>query len=679
MGYSNHLTLQTGKIINLFNYFPIYLIYHYIRGNMRHTKHKHYVYILLFLGLFSHIYPQPIQDLQKMKAEYEKYQKSQAEFQIPIGDRQIVDPTTGIPFQARITPFSQEEEIGPIKFGPLPLKYFGYDFFTRRDTIAFWENLPTPANYLLGPGDELVIFLWGETQLRQTYTISRDGKIYDEKVGLLNLMGKTIEEGQKYLLIQFGRIYATLIGNNPSTYMDISLGQLRSINVNFVGEVKYPGVYPVHPFSNVIIGLIQAGGVDTTGTLRNIQIKRDRGLAISVDLYDYLLKGNLPENIQLRDQDVVVVPVRKSTVKIDSAVVRPGIYESMPGETVSQMIDYAGGLSPSASSSISLKRIIPIEKRNVERLNIENYYIDYASSRLTPIQNNDEIIVRNIFKTLNQVEIIGQVKSPGIYPYFSGMKLNDLIAIGGGFQDTTFLKSVYRSRGELVRRNPETRYESVIEIDLNNIINGDDSENIVLQNLDRFVVHANLNFFEKKNVQILGEVNIPGSYPILRDGETLQSFIDRSGGFTTKAFDEGIEIFRDSLRVAWENTKIPLSPGDSVVIKERSGVVFITGEVYNEGLVEYQRGKSIKYYIDAAGGVTLNGEKNNVTVIYANGVVRPNKFMNAPKIRNGATIIVNRKEPTEPFNPTEFASTTLSLISSLVTIMVLSNQLSQSN
>ena len=167
-------------------------------------------------------------------------------------------------------------------------RYFGYDYFTRRDTVAFWENLPTPANYLLGPGDELIISLWGETQLRETYTISREGKIYDEKVGLLNIAGKTIEVAKEYLENQFGRVYATLKGNNPTTYMDVSLGQLRSINVNFVGEVNYPGVYPVHPFSTLITGLIQAGGIDTTGSLRKIQIKREGVLKTEVDLYDYL-------------------------------------------------------------------------------------------------------------------------------------------------------------------------------------------------------------------------------------------------------------------------------------------------------------------------------------------------------------------------------------------------------
>ena len=143
-------------------------------------------------------------------------------------------------------------------------------------------------------------------------------------------------------MIQFGRIYSSLRGSRPSSYMDISLGQLRSINVNFVGEVKYPGVYPIHPFSTLITGLIQSGGVDTTGSLRAIEIKRDNKVVNRIDLYDYFLKGELSADIQLRDQDIVYVPTRLSTVKVDSSVFRPAIFESKDGESIKDLISFLG-------------------------------------------------------------------------------------------------------------------------------------------------------------------------------------------------------------------------------------------------------------------------------------------------------------------------------------------------
>ena len=170
-------------------------------------------------------------------------------------------------------------------------------------------------------------------------------------------------------------------------------------------------------------------------------------------------------------------------------------------------------------------------------------------------------------------------------------------------------------------------------------------------------------------------MKIPGSYPILRDDESLQSFVNRAGGFTEKSFNDGVEIYRDSLRVAWKNMNLPIMAGDSIVVKEKPGTIFVTGEVYNPGLIEFDSGKSLKNYIDLTGGPTNNGDKNNVIVIYANGEVKPKKRFSSPKVKDGSTIIVNVKEPTEPFDPTQFANTTLSLLSSLVTIIVLSKQL----
>jgi len=653
----------------------------------RCLKHTLYVYVLLSVLILSVLSGQSIQELQKLKAEYETIRSGQAQLQLPTE----VDVTTGLPRKVQLTPYRFEDDIEMEGEG---LKHFGYDFFTERDTVPFWENLPTPANYQLGPGDELVISLWGETQLRETYTINREGKIYDLKVGLLNLGGKNVKMARSYLRDQFGRIYATLKGKPPTTFIDVSLGELRSINVNFVGEVQYPGVYPVHPFSTVITGLIQAGGVDTTGTLRTIQVKRNGKIVSKVDLYDYLLKGNFPHNIQLRDQDIVVIPVRGSTIEVDSAVVNQGIYEGIEGETVFDLIQYAGGLIPEAADKIGLSRIKPMGERDPEGI-YEGHYINIENAKLIPIQNGDRIAVHRLFKENQLVEIIGQVKVPGVYFYYNGMTLKALLDLGGGFEDSTFWKSVYHDQAEIIRRNPESRYENVIKVNLADIYNDNGEKDIPLQNLDRVVIHANLNYFEKDNIYISGEVNIPGAYPLISDDETLESVIGRAGDLTGKALKNGISIYRDiihsevtsvqsevllnvkdrKVRVAWKNESISLMPGDSIVVKEIPGTVNISGQVYNPGLIEFRKGKRLKYYIDGAGGVTEKGNQKSIVVIYANGVVSPNKWYSTPKIEDGATIIVNEKPPSEPFDPTEFANTTLSLLSSLVTILVLSKQI----
>ena len=673
-------------------------------------KYVQIVLILMTLFFLPVLAAQSIQDLQRLKKEYEDFQNAGEITKQSNLPNQGNNPLTGLPDVARVTPYRLDDQLLDNR-KEKELKYFGYEFFTKRDTVSFWESLPTPANYQLGPGDELVVSVWGETQWRETYTINREGKIYDTKVGLLNLAGKDLKVARSYLKEQFGRIYATLKGESPSTFIDISLGELRSINVNFVGEVQYPGVYPVHPFSNVITGLIQAGGIDTTGSLRKIQVKRNGKLALTVDLYDYLIRGNLPNNIQLRDQDIIVVPVRASTVEVDSAVVNSGVYEGVEGESIFDLVQFAGGLKTNAADNIALSRIKPLKERGSKSI-YEGYYIDLDQAKLIPIQNGDRIFVREIFKEDRQVEIIGQVKNPGIYHYYNGMTLKNLLTLGGGFNDTTFWKSVYHNQAEIIRLDSKSRYSEIIKLSLIDLYNGNSEEDLQLQNLDKVVIHANLNYYEKENIYISGEVNIPGAYPLISDRETLKSFISRAGNLTSKALKNGITIYRDTkyfettlvqdlvpsdiedqdiedyneynnaknvnedrIRVAWQNDSITLMPGDSIVVKESTGTVNVSGQIYNPGLIEYNSRKSLRHYINAAGGITERGNKKSIIVIYANGVVSPKKWYSTPKIEDGSTIIVNQKELEEPFDITQFATNWTSILSSMITAIVLSKQL----
>ena len=195
------------------------------------------------------------------------------------------------------------------------------------------------------------------------------------------------------------------------------------------------------------------------------------------------------------------------------------------------------------------------------------------------------------------------------------------------------------------------------------------------KNLDRIIVHANLNYYEKEYVKLLGEVNVPGSYPLLKDNESIRSLVNRAGGFSSKSFIEGIEVYRDSMRVAWNNLSIPLMPGDSIVVKEKPGTVLVKGEVYNPGYIEFSENKKFIDYLNSAGGPTKKGDKNDILIVYANGQIAPKGRFISPPIRDGSTIIVNEKEISEPFNPSEFISTVLSFISSLITLIILSKQL----
>ena len=350
------------------------------------NKQKMYKYIKNYLSRLITALPiltlglsQGQQDLNKLIREYENSNKSLKQEQIDQEDKGFKDFKFDkkVMFEPYKNDFSKSLGDSLNSFS----KYFGYDFFTKRDSVEFWENLPAPINYVVGPGDEIIISLWGQTQIRKSYSVTRDGKIYDEQVGILNVSGKTISQLKQYLILQFGRTYATLRGQNPTTFIDVSLGELRMINVNFVGQVNFPGVYAVHPFSNLIYGLIQSGGVDTTGTLRKISIKRIGEDDRIIDLYDYFINGDLPENIQLKDQDVVFVPIRTASIKIDSAVYKSKIYETLEGETLFDVIKFAGGLKPEASTKINIDRLNSLENRTGDDNNYYSIYVDLNQSK----------------------------------------------------------------------------------------------------------------------------------------------------------------------------------------------------------------------------------------------------------------------------------------------------------
>jgi Periplasmic protein involved in polysaccharide export len=215
------------------------------------------------------------------------------------------------------------------------------------------------------------------------------------------------------------------------------------------------------------MGLIQAGGIDTTGTLREIKIKRSNSLIETIDFYDYLINGNMPKNTQLRDGDVIIVPNRLSSVIIDSSIARPGIYETNGRENLKEIIFYAGGFSTNASNKISIERLSKGLKNNI--MTTKNFYVDAIDAVNHKIMNGDVILPLSIVPSVNKVEIIGQIKRPGSYNYYDGMTVIDLLELGGGFYDPTYRKSIYMAAAEIVRRDPNTKFEKIIKVNLNDI------------------------------------------------------------------------------------------------------------------------------------------------------------------------------------------------------------------
>ena len=619
-----------------------------------------FTFIVLLLG--SQISAQSLQDIERIKKEYEAAMNAMKRAEQTEDFIETERPSVVV-----LSPRTEViEEVRADTVEAFP--YFGYDFFSASESVAIWENLPVHADYRLGPGDAIIITLWGETQSRSEHIVTRDGNVYIDKVGQLSVTGKTLQEAKAYLTSRFEQVYATLRNPNPTTFLDISLGALKSINVKFLGEVNIPSILAIHPFSTVTTGLIQAGGVKKSGSLREIHVIRAGKISSTVDLYAFLLQGKTDGDIRLRDQDVVFVPIRKSTIKVEGMIQRPGVYEALPDESFADVLAYSGGLKPDAQAQLVVERVVAIDEREHEDNAINTFYVDRKDIKNITMQDGDKILIPEIHPVQREVSVHGQVKKPGIYTYQDSMRLMDLLNLAGVLNDESFWKSVYTARAEVIRRQKDEEYARVIPIYLDRLREGDESQNILLQNLDQVVIRQNPHFDPPRNVTILGEVNVPGVYTLTNDDETMYDIIVKAGEFTNLAFEDGIEMYRQKQRVVLRDYSIPVMDGDSIHVPRHPGVVLVTGEVYNAGLIHYKKKRSLREYIESAGGFTEDADKRTVSVIYANGDVKLRRFVFDPRVGEGATVIVHRKKETEPFDLTEFVTELSSILASLATL-----------
>ena len=593
-----------------------------------------FIAVILFnQGLFSQNY----QELQKLQSEYKKALERQA-LQKPsdISEAEKTAKSTAIPDKLIYSRkdiesllVNTEKLLQQLKFyedSTKKMPYIGYEFFTKRDTIPFWQNLPIPKNYILGPGDEVIIALWGESSSYNTETINRDGQIFIENIGILNLGGKSLEDAKEYIISRYSRVYSTLIGQTPKSFIDLTLGELKSINVHFVGFINIPGVHMVHPFSNVITGLIQAGGVNNKGSLRNINIIRNNKIIGSTDIYNYLIKGESFDDIRLMDQDMIYVSSRKSTIPITGKVLRPGYYEALEDESLYDLISYAGGIDRQSSKTIFIYKN--------EKSNKDGYIIDYDKSSNFIIAQGDSIYIPIAPEFDIFVKIQGQIKNPGKYPFNKNMKLKDLLNATMSLDNQDYAQTMDLSKINIFRKNPSN------DLPLSIITNID--ENIYLKNGDHVTVPPKNIYKPIESIVITGEIKTPGIYPV-NNLTTLADILRMSGGYTNLALKEGIEIYRDTLKIAWQRETFNLENGDSLNVLKKSGLVLVGGEVNVPGYISYKKNDSVKKYIRQAGGFTSFAEKRNIFIIYPNGTSIPVSTWSSPKVKEGSTIIVSQR------------------------------------
>ena len=404
---------------------------------------------------------------------------------------------------------------------------FGRNIFnTRNLTFEPSINIATPPNYRLGPGDEVIIDIWGASENTIRQQISPDGTINIGELGPLYLSGMTVEKAQDFLTKELRKIYS-----DTNNQIRVTLGNTRTIQINVMGEVVQPGTYALSAFSTVFHALYRAGGVNDIGSLRKVQLVRNGKKMATIDVYDFIMHGKTQDDIRLEEGDVVIVPTYESLVQISGNVKRPMRYEMKNGETVETLIGYAGGFTSDAYTK-SLRMV---------RQNGKEYQVntiddkDYASYRLS---DGDMVTAEAILdRFTNKLEIRGAVYRPGIYELNDNVNtVKALIARADSLTDDAFTTRavLYRLRDNMTRE--------VKQIDVAALINGTIPD-IDLQRNDVLFIPSIHDINDWGDVEIAGEVIAPGTYPYA-DNMTLEDLVIAAGGLKESASLVRVDVAR---------------------------------------------------------------------------------------------------------------------------------------
>lgn len=404
---------------------------------------------------------------------------------------------------------------------------FGRNIFnTRNLTFEPNVNIATPPNYRLGPGDEVVIDIWGASQNTIRQQISPDGTINLEQLGPVFLSGMSIERAQQYLTGELRKIYS-----DQSNQIRVTLGNTRTIQINVMGEVVQPGTYALSAFSTVFHALYRAGGVSGIGSLRNVKVSRGGQIVATVDVYQFIMQGKTRDDIRLEEGDVIIVPAYDALVQITGNVKRPMRYEMKKDETLSTLLKYAGGFTSDAYT-----KSLRIVRQNGKEYQVNT--VDDTDYSVCKMHDGDVVTAEAILdRFTNKLEVRGAVYRPGIYEL--GGKLNtvrELVEKADGL-----MADAFTGRAVLYRER-ENKTREVKQIDIRAIMEGTQPD-IPLQKNDVLYIPSIHDLEDLGNVQIYGEVAHPGDYPYA-DNMTLEDLVITAGGLRESASVVRVDVAR---------------------------------------------------------------------------------------------------------------------------------------
>ena len=730
----------------------------------------------------------PVTEVQKLRARLQQLSTTtptQPNNQYNQNNQNIVD-TSIKQYNNEIDTTQRKPIINP--------RIFGSELFNNT-SLNFQPAIPvaTPLNYIIGPGDQLNINVFGVQETTIPITVSPEGNIIIPNVGQLQVAGLTIENATQKISNLMGRTAYPTIRSGTSR-LSINVGQIKSISITVIGSNK-PGNYTVPSLATTFNALFIAGGPSEFGSFRNIELIRDNKIFKTIDLYSFLTRGDGSDNITLQNNDVIRIPSYKTRVIIDGYVKRPGIFEMRPGETLQDLLTYCSGFTDSAyTSSVKIVQFTgkDLSVKDVAASAFANYVmqggdsvivskvLDRYTNRISLtgavfregiyeltngmtlsdlinradglredafmqrgqifrlkndltkeiisfnpsdtieeksilLKREDSVVIASIFDLKDQyyVSILGEIRNPGYYDYRDSLTLKDVILEAGGFTDAAFPERIEVAR--LIKRDTLTKQDvrasMIIEVHGMDDLSTPE-KNISLQPSDLISIRRKPGYLAFQTITVSGELQYPGPYVLEKREERVSDLIKRAGGFTPEADIEGAYIRRynledktsqvqeqtitniqqqlsDSTNLVQQSFKkqydqIPLniakllakpnSPedvvlvsGDELIVPKYNAQVKISGSVLFPTQIPFNEKYGLRDYISSAGGVSENGKRNKIYVVYANGKAASTHgflfFKSFPEVKPGAEVIVPAKEEKQRLTTTEFIGISSALAS----------------
>lgn len=568
------------------------------------------------------------QSIEQIRSAAKSAGYSDAEINTVLGqtaEQQVVAQPTVIDDSPidRGTQIEEETESTPVR--PTS-NIYGHNLYSNTSSGFIPNfNIPTPSNYKLAAGDEVLIDIWGSTSMNYSLTIIPEGSINVPGIGPIYINGLTIEEAKSYLKNEFSKIFSDLKSSSPKTFINVRLGKLRSMIVNVVGEVNTPGAYTLPSLSTLNSAIYSAGGISPIGTIREIKLYRDSKLVTTFDAYDFIFNGDFSKNVRLEDNDVIKVDIHKTVVSIAGNVRRPMRYELKDKQTIADVIKYAGGLDDNAYT----------EKVNIVRTQGEmrtTYTVTKDKFNTFTLIDGDIITVAsNIARFNNMATISGAVFFPGPYAISDSITtVSELINAAGGLTENAFIDEA------IIRRIDEKWQPITIDFSPKEIVNG--TKDIELHVYDEIIIKTIEEMFPSKPITISGYVNSPGTFEYT-EGITLKSLVLMANGLAEGAtqtnikisrrlFDEKTQITPDTVAVIYtinllDNPKdadFVLNPYDIVHVNKSPSyipqqVITITGEVNFPGNYVVEKNTvRISDVVKKANGLTNDANARGATL-----------------------------------------------------------------